>query len=510
MKARIGIMMFGVMAGGWLFSACSEREGGWPEEEGGRISVSAAVDRMESRAGGEVTGGTFVLAYDSVAGKDALAKVPFEGKTGFPLVATRTADVYRMLDWGDVVSTGGSYVFTLDNIDNMEDAKTVALGETYDAQAEEGARNDILWGKLTVSSSESKTENLKFRLSHRMAKVSVIVTSETSDISLDGNVTVKLLDIKTGAASFNRETGAVAADAGVPAGSITLLDDQPLSEGGEAATPAWIVPPQTFVNTRPTLEITVNGETYSGQLGTYMVYGSSGEKGDPAELAFEAGRCLKIKATLSKDVAGTRIIFMPVMVEDWEDVGSISIVASQTGVYDEEDYEELVTAYNDNKDETILSKYGDKDGEKWTFRIFADIGKGQSLPENLRFGDDDFDISFNAHSVYGVTDKDYLRTPGVYDEEDYSELVETYNSDKPDDEKAKILKKYGTYEEASAQWTFSLKNDVGSADTEIPENLKFGDNNFSMDFNTYTIYGESDCKGLIKEDTGTEKGGIRS
>ena len=510
MKTRIGIMMFGAVAGGWLLGACSEREGAWPEGEGGRISVSATVDRMEGRAGQEVSGGTFVLAYDAATGADALAQVPFEGTTGFPLVATGTAGVFRMLYWGDVKASDGNYVFTLDNIDNTVDAAVVTLDGTYGAQAEEDALNDILWGKLTVASSVSKTENLEFQLRHRMSKVSVIVNSGDPDISLGGDVTVKLSGIKTGVQSFNRVTGTVTAAAAIPGEGITLLDSQPLSAGGEAATPAWIVPPQTFGDARPTVEITVNGTTYSGQLGTHMVYGNS-DTGVPAELAFEAGRYLKIKATFSKNVTGTELIFMPVMVEDWEDVGSISIVASQTGVYDEEDYAELVAAYNDNKDETILSKYGDEEDGKWTFRIFADIGKDQSLTDELRFGDDDFDISFNGHSVYGVTgDKDYLRTPGIYDEEDYEELVGTYNSDKSDDEKAQVLKKYGTYDDDAQKWTFSLKNSIGSADTGIPDNLKFKDNNFSMDFGSYTIYGKSDSTGLIKEDTEAEEGGIQS
>ena len=105
---------------------------------------------------------------------------------------------------------------------------------------------------------------------------------------------------------------------------------------------------------------------------------------------------------------------MPVQVEQWEDKGNLSIIASQIGVYDEEDYAELVETYNDNAMDAArktarLAKYGtyDTESSRWTFVIFATIGDADGLAAAPKFEDNQFDMEFNGHTVYGVSEDDW-------------------------------------------------------------------------------------------------------
>lgn len=408
MKDKFMIMFFAGM-GGWILNACSERDEVPSEGDGSPVCISAAVSEMESRAGTDVTSGHFVLSY-TAAGGTALAGVTFEGETGFPLVensasGTGSGTVYRILDWSDVIRTGANYVFTLDNVES-ELSGSISLDEdTYKAQQEEGATNDILWNNLSVTTQG----DLHFDLRHRMSKISVEVTRDGSSSTLS-DVTVVLKNVRDKAASFDRSTGAVTAAADIPADGVTLLEDGGLA-GDNAETPAWIFPPQTFAdNSRPVLRVEVDGKAYEATLPPSMINGSDGS-GTPADLQFQAGRHLTIRARLTESITGTQIIFMPVQVEQWEDKGNLSIIASQIGVYDEEDYAELVETYNDDtmdaaRKEARLAKYGtyDTESSQWTFVIFATIGDADGLAAAPKFKDNKFDMEFNGHTVYGVSE----------------------------------------------------------------------------------------------------------
>ena len=102
---------------------------------------------------------------------------------------------------------------------------------------------------------------------------------------------------------------------------------------------------------------------------------------------------------------------MPVWVRKWEEIDNIGIGAKQRGVYTKEDYEQLVTAYNENsKDEKVLDEYGTKDdvSGKWTFVLFRNIGDADGQETMPKFKDDGFEINFNSYTVYGYNNKSHL------------------------------------------------------------------------------------------------------
>lgn len=400
MKTYRTIFLLTIWAGLMLL-ACTKQEEVYSDTD--KVCLSASIGSMTTRVDdGGVESGTYYLTYNSSGAK--VCMVTFADSKGYPLVSDN--GIYQFLKWNDVMpEKDGKYLFTLDNLDDKDNPETVTLGEAYKA-APLNDKLDIVWGKQTVEKGK-ESAGVNFALSHRMSKISLEISVGTSDIDLDDEVVkITLTDVINKPKSFNRTSGDVSVDR--EQGSDIVLYNEILTRNPDESTytiPSWIFPPQDFDGKNwPKLRIEFDDKIYEGTLNHYMVQGGN-EGSAPVEMTgFESGLHLTLRAKLSKTTEEVELIFMPVWVRKWEEIDNIGIGAKQRGVYTEEDYARLVTAYNeDPKDEKVLDEYGTKDASgTWTFVLFRNIGDiGGTMP---KFKDDGFEINFNGYKVYGCGD----------------------------------------------------------------------------------------------------------
>lgn len=403
MKTYRTIFLLTIWAGLMLL-ACTKQEEVYSDTD--KVCLSASIGSMTTRVDdGGVESGTYYLTYNSSGAK--VCMVTFADSKGYPLVSDN--GIYQFLKWNDVTPVDGKYQFTLDNLSNKDNPETVTLGEAYKAAPLDGnSQLDIVWGKQTVEKGK-ESAGVNFALSHRMSKISLEISVSTSGIVLDGKqVKITLTDVISEPATFYRTSGAVSV-AGKKGSDIVLYKGELIQAASKYTIPSWIVPPQTFSNNWPKLRIEFDGQTYEGTLNHYMV--QEGSLDTPVEMTgFKSGQHLTLRAKLSKTTEEVELIFMPVWVRKWEEIDNIGIGAKQRGVYTEEDYEQLVTAYNkDSKDENVLDEYGTKDDSGiWTFVLFRNIGTAEDVSEMPKFKDDGFEINFNSYTVYGYNNKNDL------------------------------------------------------------------------------------------------------
>lgn len=409
MKTYRTIFLLTIWAGLMLL-ACTKQEEVYSDTD--KVCLSASIGSMTTRVDdGGVESGTYYLTYNSSGAK--VCMVTFADSKGYPLVSDN--GIYQFLKWNDVTPVDGKYQFTLDNLSNKDNPETVTLGEAYKAAPLDGnSQLDIVWGTQTVEKGKESAD-VNFKLSHRMSKISLEISVGTSDINLDNGIraTITLMNVISEPATFNRTSGDVSVE-GKQRSDIVLYEGELKQEDSKYIIPSWIFPPQTFdPDNWPKLSIEFGGQTYEGTLNHYMV--QEGREGSaPVEMTgFESGLHLTLKAKLSKTTDEVELIFMPVWVRKWEEIDNIGIGAKQRGVYTEEDYARLVTAYNeDPKDEKVLDEYGTKNDAsgKWTFVLFRNIGTDEDVNKMPKFEDDGngFEIEFNSYTVYGYNNKSHL------------------------------------------------------------------------------------------------------
>lgn len=409
MKTYRTIFLLTIWAGLMLL-ACTKQEEVYSDTD--KVCLSASIGSMTTRVDdGGVESGTYYLTYNSSVAK--VCMVTFADSKGYPLVSDN--GIYQFLKWNDVMpEKDGKYLFTLDNLDDKDNPETVTLGKAYKAAPLDGnSQLDIVWGTQTVEKGEESAD-VKFALSHRMSKISLEISVDASDIVLDGKqVKITLTDVINKPKSFDRTSGDVSVD-GEQRRDIELYNAILTRNPDESAytIPSWIFPPQTFDESKwPKLRIEFEGQTYEGTLNHYMVQKES-EDDRPVEMTgFKSGLHLTLRAKLSETTDKVELIFMPVWVRKWEEIDNIGIGAKQRGVYTEEDYERLVTAYNnsDSQDENVLDEYGTKDASgKWTFDLFRNIGDTGGQETMLKFKNDEFEINFHSYTVYGYKNKNDL------------------------------------------------------------------------------------------------------
>lgn len=404
MKTYRTIFLLTIWAGLMLL-ACTKQEEVYSDTD--KVCLSASIGSMTTRVDdGGVESGTYYLTYNSSGAK--VCMVTFAESKGYPLVSDN--GIYQFLKWNDVTPVDGKYQFTLDNLGDKDNPETVTLGEAYQA-APLNDKLDIVWGKQTVEKGK-ESAGVNFALSHRMSKISLEISVGTSGITLDDEVVkITLTDVINKPKSFNRTSGDVSVDR--EQGSDIVLYNAILTRNPDESTytiPSWIFPPQDFDGKNwPKLRIEFDDKIYEGTLNHYMV--QEGSLDTPVEMkGFESGQHLTLRAKLSKTTEDVELIFMPVWVRKWEEIDNIGIGAKQRGVYTEEDYERLVTAYNsDSQDENVLYEYGTKDDSgKWTFDLFRNIGDIDGQATMLKFKNDEFEINFNSYTVYGYKSKSNL------------------------------------------------------------------------------------------------------
>lgn len=411
MKTYRTIFLLMIWAG-LLLLACTKQEEVYSDTD--KVCLSASIGSMTTRVDdGEVKSGTYYLTYNSSGAK--VCMVTFADSKGYPLVSDGDG-IYQFLKWNDVMpEKDGKYLFTLDNLDDKDNPKTVTLGKDYQAARLNDKLNDkldidIVWGKQPVEKGK-ESAGVNFALSHRMSKISLEISVGTPDIVLDGKqVKITLTDVISEPATFNRTSGAVSV-AGKQRSEIMLYEGELIQAASKYTIPSWIFPPQTFDESKwPKLRIEFEGQTYEGTLNHYMVQKESGDDRPVEMTGFKSGLHLTLRAKLSETTDKVELIFMPVWVRKWEEIDNIGIGAKQRGVYTEEDYKQLVTAYNKEpkKDENVLDEYGTKDAlGKWTFVLFRNIGTAEDVNKMPKFKDDGFEINFNSYyTVYGYGPED--------------------------------------------------------------------------------------------------------
>lgn len=392
---------------GLLFSGCTKQNGIMPNEE--TICLSASIGELSSRAENEqIQNGTYYFTYNTNSGKKVCI-TKFESGIGYPLVkADDNADAYQFLKWNDVAANDAKkYEFTLDNVENNETCGTISLNDkAYQAApiTEENSYLDIVYGKTVVNKAGT---NINMQLSHKMSKISLEIYVKSNINLKDNDVIITLKNVINQPEKFDRTNGTVSVAQNPVWSAIKLFEGRLQQDGDKYTISSWIFPPQQFNQDNwPELEIKVGNTTYAGKLTHYMIDGDE-NSGKPIDMSgFIAGRHLTLRANLSENVGDVELIFMPVWVKKWEDVGTIGIISKQRGIYTEKDYEALVGAYNaDSKDEAVLLKYGTKNetDDKWQFTLYQNVGnEGENF---IKFKDDDFDINFNGYKIYGKTVK---------------------------------------------------------------------------------------------------------
>ena len=407
MKTYRTIFLLTIWAGLMLL-ACTKQEEVYSDTD--KVCLSASIGSMTTRVDdGGVVSGTYYLTYNSSVAK--VCMVTFAESKGYPLVSDN--GIYQFLKWNDVMpEKDGKYLFTLDNLDDKDNPKTVTLGEAYKAAPLNDKLNDkldidIVWGKQPVEKGK-ESDVVNFKLSHRMSKISLEISVDALGINLKGTqVKITLTDVISEPATFNRTSGIVSVTGKQRLNVIELHNGELKQEDSKYIIPSWIFPPQTFDEGKwPKLRIEFDDKIYEGTLNHYMV--QEGSLDTPVKMTgFESGQHLTLRAKLSKTTDEVELIFMPVWVRKWEEIDNIGIGAKQRGVYTEEDYARLVNAYNeDPKDEKVLDEYGTKNdvSGKWTFVLFRNIGTAGDVNNMPKFKDDQFQITFNDYKVYGCDD----------------------------------------------------------------------------------------------------------
>ena len=393
---------------GLTVSACSETDPiTQPQTDNQPIVLSAHIDEgnlIESRvADGAVSEGTYYLSFTNTSNTFQTVSAAFADGTGYPWIYPAN-DSVRALNWEDIQNPGtGNITLYLDNVPDV-----ILDAETYQAtiyNASENNANDIVWGSL---SADYNTTPLQFKLQHRMASIRINIAVEDGNEDVSESIsqygaTVRLLKVKNTATQFDRTNGEVTVDHDTK-NDITLHTGI-LQEGGY--TPTWIFPPQTFNDSyRPRLQIELNdGTTYTGALPETM-FSDLNNATTAQTLAFNSGQRLTINVLLVQSIGEREILFLPAVVENWKDIGETSIISRQLGIYDEEDYADVVIAYNDkpSADNAILQRYGiyNTTTHQWDINIFAEIGKNETLSDDLKFKDNtNLNLEFNGWKVYG-------------------------------------------------------------------------------------------------------------
>lgn len=258
------------------------------------------------------------------------------------------------------------------------------------------ASNDLLWGTETP---QTNAKAIAFNLHHAMSKLKVQVTVDNTNAIGDqydlSNAEVTLSNIITKPVSYNRKNGNISLSDKPEYETITLVD---MAEGGEGldwvdtrvdsddpenkvvyTTYDCIVPPQSLdaFEHRPKLTIKVKtktfpeGKVYSGYLPHSMELVTAGPQAAPMTLSFLREHYLTIRAVISNEPP--ELILQPVWVYQWVDKGEYTVDGYQAGVYNEDDFRELIGYYNEGN-ESQLRRFGKKnENGSWTFNLFGNF-----------------------------------------------------------------------------------------------------------------------------------------
>lgn len=338
--------------------------------EGSPIRIGARIEEaLHSRSEvympyGEVTTGTYYLTYPIYATGSDVATVNFDvpAAEGIGIVTTSAG---RELTWKNVrtinSTTNQRATFYLDNV-KPDDANSLVIStsdfrNTYKAAVFDSiaGTNDLLAG--TLANVAYDTEELSFPLSHQMSRLKLIVMvnnnyeAGSSDFVNLSDAQVSLSNICCEVTSYNRETMTLTNAAGLSDLQIVdtssdeydwLLkpdfetsDEGAQTAGGEDATTQVyisqniVLPPQQVntISNRPILTITAGGRNYWGYLPASMI----DEAPNPSQVTtfqFLKGYIMTVRVHVN--APERMLIFEPVVIEDWNNVGSQRLQGTET------------------------------------------------------------------------------------------------------------------------------------------------------------------------------------
>lgn len=404
---------------------------------------------------GPIVQGTYYLYYRPTGSSYYLtALVDFgdpEGPaTGFAY--TLDGDTRKDLKWKHVYDSGKSsqsyYLCNVDpNLYTIQQASSWQLFRFNRTDVdnpfvigpldEEEGTNDILSGSLSsVSSMTGK--KLEFTLNHALSLLQVNIDvypagEDYVDLSR-AEVTISNLCTTLGAFSLTAPTAFVYNASTAPQstsnGTYRELSDSPIAlvdpedgekncwqedgifdpeDAGDAKmryrTKRFVIPPQPIPPTsgagRPMLTVKVpkrdalggqsggDGEfvTYAGYIPEIMF----NDNGIPEDIAFKSGYQLTITASI--DSPNPELMFAPVRVERWVNKGSHTFKIKQAGIYDADDFNNLMKLYGRLQSSELtdaqieiclaqLEKYGYRADNYFVFQFWA----------NMSFDLDEMDI----------------------------------------------------------------------------------------------------------------------
>lgn len=480
------------------------------------------------------------------------------------------------LKWSNIY-TGSLLPFYIDNV-KMTENPTSATSDTivswsnlngpfnaapfnYNYDYNTGG-NDLLWGGMTNVKRNSPVINLEMH--HNMARVRIkveVTDAETGQLGTDlKGAKVYISNVLQKPEKFNRRSGELLFPITAVGENLMFVDDR---EDGEA--PKWnishdvnsdgkaetiyesvdfVIPPQQFGIDRPRMYIYVPAKQvgsydpedktepgddewieFSGALPGGMVstvYDENGhayEKGDI--LSFKKEHVLTINTRL--DPENLELEFIAI-VEEWVDKGEFTPTGKQSGMYNKDEFNDLIKYYNDN-DAFRLNKYGYRDANgKWIFSFWkGDItltqediqgtmqpGGVEELPQ-YSFNFRNYTLKLNKldgtvqnlygtegqTSLYDMVSEDRPATPAVSTSDDFKKLYEAYQKQQWQ------ISNYGTYNreektgdpdtdtEEEGTWIFKFDQDLTLDYDEIVSQMIYvasdGSKDFAFDLGDHSI-----------------------
>ena len=401
--------LLGALAGCALMclTSCVADSPEGPVEAPDAIRIKASMaDELATRGvitSGDVKSGTFYIMFT----RKSTSQFDIEPVLFDKSVMDSQGYVPSGLQWSLIKNN----VFYMDNvppaINKGSDVENVVFGSDNpfvagmvvpDVEIEEDyvASNDLLWGTETPPTNANA---IAFNLHHAMSKLKVQVTVDNTNAVGDQydltNAEVTLSNIITKPATYNRKNGNISLGDKPEYETITLVD---MAEGGNGldwcetrvdsddpenkviyTTFDCIVPPQSLDagEYRPKLTIKVktkdypDGKVYSGYLPHSMELVEAGPQAAPMTLSFLREHYLTIRAVISNEPP--ELILQPVWVYQWVDKGEYTVDGYQAGVYNEDDFMELI-GYYDAGNDTQLRRFGKKNANgSWTFNLFGNF-----------------------------------------------------------------------------------------------------------------------------------------
>lgn len=435
-----------------LFSCNDEAVGNGgdsPGMDGGNLRLTAAVEnsgegttRSEPIRFGNITDGTFYFVFwRTTTKKYRTCEAIFGYFPDYPELANlQLPEFGKGVQWSDFstsyrniyLSNVGTSDYAIDNNAYLSMERDIS---GYDFNAGPYTReNDLLWGENVWPSSMMNKEYIFSVTMHHvmsMVRVEVIVeNSEFSDLDLS-EATVELTDIAQKTSTFYRLTGEVTLSTKPEdRGPMTLVDygvfadpgDTPDDsqnipwaniggydpETGQATylTGDFILPPQIPSDDATRSRIRVKVKDKDGAIRSFsapiprlmeMEVANMGTQQTP--LRFLREKIMTIRCLITNEPP--ELIFYPVKVYNWVDVGHNQFTGYETGIYIADQFYQLIkdySAYSGSGSTEVLEKYGSVSPNGiWRFNIQRSITLEMSKISGMMTPGGNASFQFNLH-----------------------------------------------------------------------------------------------------------------